>query len=309
VKRTSRNMDHRPDDQFRTVLRVATEQLRTCLSDAPAGSGETPYLDAMVLLGHAASMTTEQLFAAFEDEIPEATLATYQRLIADRCKGTPVSYLRGVKEFFGRDFEVGPGVLVPRPDTEVLVETAIEELDLSGSGDLHLHDCCTGSGCVAITIGCERTCVVTASDISEEALAYARRNCAALDAPNIAFWQGDLLDPLRRMIANGRINRPEIITANPPYVADNEVEDLTERGWPEPSVALDGGEDGLAIVRRLVDAAAGCLADGGQLMVEIGADQGGRTAALFEASGYVEVSLIRDLGSRDRVCRGKWYKR
>ena len=302
-------MDRRADDQFRSVLRTATDRIRTCLADAPAGSGETPYLDALLLLGHAASMTTEQLFAAFEDRISESILATYQHLVADRCKGIPVSYLRGVKEFFGREFRVGRGVLVPRPDTEILVETALEEIDRCGTAALHVHDCCTGSGCVAITLACERACTCTASDISGEALSYAHLNAIALDRPEIAFWRGDLLAPLRDRIAGGETTRPVIITANPPYVADNEVEDLTSRGWPEPALALDGGSDGLVIVRRLAEDAEACLSDGGCLMVEIGAGQGAASTEILEAAGFGEVSLIRDLGDRDRVCRGRWYKR
>lgn len=302
-------MDRRTDDRFRSVLRAATDRLRVCLANAPAGSGETPYLDALVLLAHAASMTTEQLFAGFEDQVPDPVLAEYESFVADRCGGAPVSYIRGVKEFFGRDFLVGPGVLVPRPDTEILVESTLDEMDRLGHGSPHIHDCCTGSGCVAITIARERDCTVTASDTSEEALSYARRNAVTLDAPSVAFWNGDLLVPLRSRIAGGQTTAPAIITANPPYVADNEVDHLTERGWPEPALALAGGQDGLRLIERLTRDAAACLPDGGCLAVEIGADQGPATVRLFEAAGFGEVTLIRDLGDRDRVCRGRWYRR
>lgn len=302
-------MDPRPENLFRSILRAAADRLRKCLTGAPAGSGETPYLDALVLLAHAASMTTEQLFAAFEDRIPDQVLTRFEGFIADRCGGAPVSYVRGVKEFFGRDFQVGQGVLVPRPDTETLVESALEEIDGMGHNNPHLHDCCTGSGCIAVTIACERDCTVTASDISEDALSYARRNAFTLGAPTVAFWHGDLLAPLRVRIAEREMAEPEIITANPPYVADNEVDHLTECGWPEPALALAGGKDGLFVIQRLVQDAATCLPDGGCLMVEIGADQGPAAVELFETAGFGGVSLVRDLGSRDRVCRGRWYKR
>ncbi|MBU8912905.1 MAG: peptide chain release factor N(5)-glutamine methyltransferase [Spirochaetales bacterium] len=302
-------MDRKTDNRFRSVLRAATDRLRACLADAPAGSGETPYLDALVLLAHAASMTSEQLFAAFEDQVPDPVLAEYQSFVSDRCDGAPVSYIRRVKEFFGRDFLVGPGVLVPRPDTEMLVESALDEIDRLRGGSPHVHDCCTGSGCVAITIARERDCTVTASDSSEEALSYARSNAVALDATSVAFWNGDLLAPLRTRIAGGQTTGPAIITANPPYVADNEVDHLIERGWPEPALALAGGQDGLLFIGRLIREAAACLPDGGCLMVEIGADQGPATVRLFEEAGFGEVSLIRDLGDRDRVCNGRWYRR
>ncbi|MEE8440603.1 MAG: peptide chain release factor N(5)-glutamine methyltransferase [Spirochaetia bacterium] len=302
-------MDRRTDNRFRSVLRVATDHLRTCLSDAPAGSGGTPYLDALVLLAHASSMTTEQLFAAFEDQIGDSALARYDSFIADRCGGLPVSYIRGVKEFFGRDFLIGPGVLVPRPETEILVESMLEEIDRLDHNMPHVHDCCTGSGCVAVTIAGERSCTVTASDISEEALSYARRNAVVLDAPSIAFWNGDLLAPLGVRIAERETTRPAIIAANPPYIADNEVDNLTERGWPEPTLALAGGQDGLLIIRRLVQEAVACLSSGGCLVIEIGAGQGPATVGLFEAAGFDEVSLIRDLSGHDRVCKGRWYRR
>lgn len=295
-----------PGTRYRFVLQAATERLRACLRDAPAGAGETPYLDALVLLAHAAGLSSERLFALFDDGVPEAILATYKQLISQRCNGMPVSYIRGRKEFFGRDFEVGPGVLVPRPDTETLVETAIGSIDRYGAHTVHLHDCCTGSGCVALTIACERACRVTASDISGGALAFARRNAQRLNRSDVDFWQGDLLVPLRDRLSAGTIAPPQIITANPPYVADNEVQSLTDRGWPEPAVALAGGPDGLGLVRRLVREAAACLVPGGWLMVEIGSGQGSAASAFFSKEGFRDVSVVRDLGDRDRVCVGKW---
>lgn len=296
-----------PDTRYRFVLQAATERLRRCLRDAPAGAGETPYLDALVLLAHAAGLSSERLFALFNDSVPEAILAAYEQIISERCDGMPVSYIRGRKEFFGREFDVGPGVLVPRPDTETLVETAVGTIDRLGARALHVHDCCTGSGCVALTIACERACQVTASDISGSALAFARRNARRLHRDDIELWQGDLLAPLRDRLAAGTIDPPQIITANPPYVADNEVQSLADRGWPEPAVALAGGPDGLSLVRRLVRDAAACLVPGGSLMVEIGADQGSAASAFFSRVGFDDVSIVRDLGDRDRVCVGRWF--
>ena len=304
------------DRRIRTVLRVSTQRLRTCLADAPAGSGETPYLDALVLLAHALGVSTEHLFAALEDPLDDDVLAEYQRLVAERCDGMPVSYLRGVKEFYGREFAVGPGVLVPRPETELLVETALLLIDRWGR-PLHVHDCCTGSGCVAVTLACERPRIsatgsdisVTGSDISADALQYARRN-AGVHTPHLigAFWQGDLLAPLCSRVRDGRIATPGIITANPPYLADNEVEALTLKGWPEPRAALAAGPQGLDVIARLAGEAVTCLADGGYLIVEIGAGQGPAAARILKATGFADVEIHLDLVGRDRVCTGRWSR-
>jgi release factor glutamine methyltransferase len=157
-------------------------------------------------------------------------------------------------------------------------------------------------------VACEGGYRVTASDISPEAVTYARRNAVTLKPPVFEVWQGDLLEPLRRHFQAGSGRPPQIIAANPTYVTDNEVEHLTERGWPEPVRALAGGADGLDIVRRLVRDAAACLRDGGWLMVEIGPDQGRKVTSLFAHAGFGDVTLVRDLAGRDRVCRGRWYR-
>jgi release factor glutamine methyltransferase len=307
-------MDQSADRRVRTLVRIATERLRTCLRDAPAGSGETPYLDALVLLAHALGCTTEELFAAFGDSLPSEKVDAFNELIARRCDGIPVSYIRGVKEFYGRDFAVGPGVLVPRPDTELLVDTALELIATMSApteppdSGIHLHDCCTGSGCVAVTLACERPSLsVSASDASRDACEYASLNAHRLCS--VEVWCGDLLEPLNARLASGLVRHPGIITANPPYLTDNEVNDLTVRGWPEPGMALAAGPDGLAMIRRLVSGAMECLADGGYLVLEIGSEQGAAVRGLLESAGYAEVTVRRDLASRDRVCVGRWFRR
>lgn len=301
-------MDQSADRRVKAVLRVATQRLATCLRDAPAGSGETPYLDALVLLVHATGLTTEQLFAALDDQLEDTALERYQALVAERCDGIPVSYIRGVKEFYGREFTVGPGVLVPRPETELLVEQVLLLIDAWPASELHLHDCCTGSGCVATTVACERPHVtVTASDISDLALSYARTNARRLER-QVEFWRGDLLQPLARAIRNGRVPEPRIIAANPPYLTDNEVTALTVRGWPEPAMALAAGNEGLDVIERLARQAVTCLADRGYLILEIGADQGAAVRGILVDAGLKSVTTERDLAGRDRVCKGQWSR-
>ncbi len=302
-------MDQSADRRIKAVLRVATQRLATCLREAPAGSGETPYLDALVLLAHATGLTTEQLFAALEDPLDDAAISRFQELVAQRCDSIPVSYIRGVKEFYGREFTVGPDVLVPRPETELLVEHALLLIDGWPESDLHVHDCCTGSGCVGVTIACERPgLMLTASDISPEALAYARINAERL-GQHLEFWQGDVLEPLVAAIDGRSVPRPGIITVNPPYLSDNEVTSLTVRGWPEPGLALAAGQEGLDVIRRLARQAVTCLADGGYLIVEIGADQGAAVRAILTDADFESVTTERDLAGRDRVCKGRWSTR
>lgn len=299
------------DRRFRTVLRDAASRIRESIGNAPAGSGETPYLDALVLLSEAARLPKEQLLANFDETVGPEARDAFEVLVRRRCSGEPVSYIRGRKEFYGRDFLIGPGVLVPRPDTETLVESALQAIDTilesqpretSGGSHVRVHDCCTGSGCVAVTLACERNVIVSASDISAEALEYGREN-ARMHGCTVEFFEDDMLSA----VPSSPRGLPQVITANPPYVADNEVDALADAGWPEPRLALAGGSDGLTVIKRLVAQATACLPAGGWLIVEIGSNQGGEAVALFEKLGFTQVELARDLAGRDRVCRGRWY--
>lgn len=295
------------DRRIRTVLVNAADRIKQAVHNGPSGSGDTPFLDALLLLCETTGLSKERLLASYSDEVDGARLETFLAAVDRRCAGEPVSYILGRKEFYGREFTVGPGVLVPRPDTEILVECALTVIDQTPKhareSPLQIHDCCTGSGCIAVTIACERDVVVSASDISADALSYARKN-AVHHGVEIDFFRSDLLNA--REIGGREL---QIITANPPYVADNEVDDLQNAGWPEPRLSLAGGADGLDHVRKLVVQAAGCLATGGWLMVEIGSDQGPAAEAVFESAGFADTELVHDLAGRHRVCRGRWYRR
>lgn len=280
------------------LLRSAARRISTCLSGQAGGSGETPYLDAVVLLSHAMGTTTERLFASLHDLVDPAAARAFGETVEMRCSGMPVSYIRGFKEFYGREFTVSPAVLVPRPETEVLVEAALDEVDRMGSSEtIHLHDCCTGSGCVAVTLAAERPLLsVSGSDISGDALAVARKNAASLLTRPLPFYQGDCLSGLP---PDAPV--PQIVTANPPYLADSEVETLLRAGWPEPAVALSGGPSGLQIVARLVAQAGDCMAGGGTLMLEIGAGQGADVKELLQANGFIATDTRCDLSGVERV--------
>jgi release factor glutamine methyltransferase len=289
--------------RVRRLLSWATARIRACLEGATAGSADTPYLDALLLLSLASGEPTERLMAFLPDELPERTVLSFAGLVEERCAGTPVSYIRGTKEFYGREFVVSPAVLVPRPDTETLVETVLELLDAWDGSPPHLHDACTGSGCIAVTLAAEApTLQVTASDVSDAALAVARRNAERLvGADRVGIWLSDLLDRLPGACTARGLVPPRIITANPPYLTDTEYEAMRDSGWPEPGLALAAGADGLDYVRRLAAEAVTQLAPDGYLVVEIGPAQGESGTEIVSGCGFAEVTVRKDLAGRDRV--------
>lgn len=290
----------------RDLLRWATRSIASCLAGAPAGSAGTPYLDALVLLAHATGIPTERLLAMLPDELAADAARQFTTLVRERCTGTPVSYIRGFKEFYGREFVVSPAVLVPRPETELLVEAALEALDASNAGALHLHDACTGSGCVAITLAAERPdLLVTASDVDEGALAVAATNRdRLLNGVPLELWRSDALASLDDSLSRRSLPAPWIITANPPYVTDTEYRVMEEAGWPEPAHALAAGPEGLAVIRTLARQAVTALPSGGYLILEIGADQGAASARILSQAGFSTVRVRKDLAGRDRVVVG-----
>ncbi|MFW5789452.1 MAG: peptide chain release factor N(5)-glutamine methyltransferase, partial [Spirochaetota bacterium] len=297
----------------RAALRQATERIGACLAHAPAGSAETPHLDALVLLSHALGEPTERVMASFPDELPGPARTRFAAYVEQRCAGLPVSYIRGEKEFYGREFVVSPAVLVPRPDTEILVEEALRLVDLLAATDrspsrapLHVHDACTGSGCIAATIAAERPSLrVSASDLDENALEVARTNVSRLVGERVAIWRSDLLSQLADESARCDLPMPQIITANPPYLTDTEYTAMREAGWPEPARALAGGDDGLAVVRELAAQAVTALPHGGYLVSEMGPEQGAAVRAIFETAGLVDTRIRADLAGRDRVVIGR----
>ncbi|PKL06462.1 MAG: peptide chain release factor N(5)-glutamine methyltransferase [Spirochaetae bacterium HGW-Spirochaetae-9] len=266
------------------------------LCDVDAG---TPFLDATIVYAHCLGIPRGKLLARLPeniqtDDIPELFEAAWARRLA----GESVAYIVGSKEFFGREFLVDQRVLVPRPDTETLVAAALELGDLIARASLSLHDVCTGSGAVAISIAAERpSWSVSASDISSEALDVARANSCHLLGHEIALARADLLDGFEGPF--------DIITANPPYVPTEETATLLSRGWQEPSLALDGGPDGLTIVSRLVGQAGGLLAPGGFLLIETDALQSESVRAMFLREGFDDIRVWKDLAGLERITAGR----
>lgn len=340
----------------RDALREGAAALQGIRGRALGGS-ETPFLDASLLLADSLGMDAARLHASGPDEVGEAQLARYRIALASRGRGLPVAYILGYKEFWGRRFSVDARVLIPRPDTETLVEAALKLGDailrekeekrkantekreedrgrggVDGEGDypeslsapsanglgdlrvcpsspfsLRVHDVCTGSGCVAVTLAAERPAWrLSASDLSAEALEVASANALALlgaglgaarAGGSLGLASGDLLDPAPPEL--------DLITANPPYVSSSETTELLDRGWSEPRMALDGGADGLELVRRLVPESFARLAPGGALLVEADGEEAVEIAELFRASRFTDIQTLCDLGGRPRVTSGR----
>jgi release factor glutamine methyltransferase len=263
---------------------------------------ESPRLEAELLLAHALGTDRMRVVVEGERLLAEGELARYRELIQRRRKGEPVAYIRGQKEFYGRVFQVDARVLVPRPDTEILVETALGRTARFSWGARYC-DLCTGSGCVAISVARERpTCSVFAIDLSGDALCVARDNAVRLGATfQVAWLQGDLFEPLDRH-ADLEL---ELITANPPYIPEGELSSLPiDIVGFEPSLALSGGADGLDVIRRIVGGALRRLRPGGVLALEMGTGQAERVRDLFAEAGFVDVRVNKDYGGHDRVASG-----
>jgi len=258
---------------------------------------ETPLLDAMVLLAHALQISKEKLMASLPDPVAPDAQAAFRALLDRRCAGTPVSYIVRRKEFYGLTFYVDERVLVPRPDTEVLVDKVLQLL----RGDPRLrrvHDACTGSGCIAVALKSNVPRLeVSASDISPDALAVATENARSLVGETLATFPSDLLES-----APGPF---DVITSNPPYLKDKEVEDMRRLRWPEPSLALAGGTDGTAVAARLIRSAPGRLVPGGWLVLEADPGQMNKLYALMDQAGFHTIDVEQDLGGHRRVIAGR----
>ena len=268
--------------------------LKAALEEATAAVGR---VDAHVLVAHLLGVDRAYLAANPMRVLTETEDARIDMLVAQRSLGHPVAYLLGAREFYSREFVVGPEVLIPRPETETLVEQALLHLAPRAS----CLDLGTGSGAIGITIACERPDVqVTCTDVSAEALETARANATALGCGDrIELIAGSWYAPLRE-------RRFDVIVSNPPYVAHGDPH-LAEGDLRfEPAGALtDGSADGLASIRSIVSGAAAHLAPGGWLLFEHGYDQAEAVDALLAAAGFAGRVSIKDLAGIPRVAGGK----
>jgi release factor glutamine methyltransferase len=260
----------------------------------------TPRLDAELLAAHVLSLPRVQLYVQFERVLSPEELGALRELIKRRQTGESIAYLTGRKEFWKFEFAVDARVLVPRPDTETLVEEAVAWLAPAVEGAApHIADVGTGSGALAITLAKLRAdAAVFASDVSAGALEVARANAERLGA-TVTFVEGDLAAPLAAHAPFA------LIVANLPYIPTGDLPSLPADVRSEPALALDGGADGLDLVRRLVADASALLAPAGALALEIGAGQADATRALLTAAGFTDVQTRKDLAGVERVVSGR----
>jgi release factor glutamine methyltransferase len=277
--------------RLRQLLMRGIEALRPHETNAP--------LAAEVLLAHVLNRPRAALITQGELPIEPAVATRYRVLVDRRVAGEPIAYLTGQREFWSLPLHVTPAVLIPRPETELLVERALALLpDTQAHGELRVADLGTGSGAVALALASERPAWrLTATDQSEAALTVARGNAARLQLGAIEFLAGDWFAPLA-----GR--RFEAILSNPPYIALGDAALAALRH--EPAAALSPGPSGLEALRQLIAQAPAHLEREGWLLLEHGADQADAVAAALVAAGYARVRCHRDLAGRDRVTEGRW---
>lgn len=228
---------------------------------------------------------------------PQESQEKLRELLRRRLNGEPIQYVLGKWEFYGYEFEVGPGVLIPRAETELLVETVLEYAEHMNA--VRIADLCSGSGCIAISLARQRPdASVWALEASPEALSYLRRNAALNQCGNVRVLQEDVLAP------QGDYPILDAIVSNPPYIPTAELPSLQREVQFEPAMALDGDGDGLRFYRRLGPVWLPRLRPGGLVAYEIGAGQGQAVKALLETQGAARVRVLKDLAGLDRVVCG-----
>ena len=255
-------------------------------------------LEAQLLLAHVLGCSRVQLYTGFDKPLGEEELAAYRGLIKRRLGGESVSYLLGEQEFWGLKLHVDEHVLVPRPDTETLIEVA-RALRTDRAAPCRVLDLCTGSGAIAIALAKELPgATIVASDLSIDAVAVAKQNAERNTvADRVDVRVGDLFAPVVG-------ERFDLIVANPPYIASAVIPTLSAEVRREPVLALDGGPDGLAFYDRICSMAREYLVPGGALVVEHGFDQADAVHARFERAGFTDIVLTHDLGKNPRITRG-----
>lgn len=256
-----------------------------------------PEVDAALLLSHLTGKPALALRLDMDTRLDEDVLAAFDGLIQRRLTREPLQYMLGSQPFFGRDFQVDPRVLIPRPETELLAERAAAALQAAAcrlEAAPTALDLCCGSGCLAVTMKLETPYTdVHAADLSSDALAVTRANAQALHA-DITLHQGDLWDA----IGEGRF---DVIVSNPPYIPREECRTLQAEVLHEPLMALDGGDDGLDFYRRIAQGALTHLTPGGVLLLEVGAGQGPDVCALLTGAGLTNTAIHNDFNDIGRM--------
>jgi release factor glutamine methyltransferase len=276
---------------------LAIRQLLQAATRALEQVSQSPQLDAQVLLAHALGVRRAHLQSHGDEERSAAEQSTYQRLIEQRAMGEPIAYIIGAKEFWSLELAVSPAVLVPRPETELLVERALARASTALTRVLDLG---TGSGAIALALARERPAwQITATDVSEPALTLARQNARSMDLTRVEFLTGSWFEPLGERCF-------DLIVANPPYVAaDDPLLNEPPLSY-EPRVALSPDGDALADLRHIIRLAPEHLVRGGWLLLEHGATQAQEVARELVVRGFRHVTSRRDLAGYARMVEARW---
>lgn len=286
----------------------------SCLAEAGIGEAE---LDARLLLEFVCGTDRNTLLAHGNREVFAEEGDRYRDLIGKRAAHVPLQYLTGEQDFMGLTFIVNKDVLVPRQDTEILVEEAMKHLH----DGMRILDLCTGSGCILLSLlHYSNDCEGVGTDLSPQALVVARENyerlLAARPEMKARFLEGDLFAALtseEAQEADGKNDGRalfDIIISNPPYIETGVIDTLMpEVREHEPLMALDGGADGLAFYRRITKLAGAYLNGGGMLFFEIGCEQAKDVCGLMKEAGFCEIQVVKDFAGLDRVVYGSWYRR
>jgi release factor glutamine methyltransferase len=259
-------------------------------------NSDSARLDAEILLCNVLDVERNKLYSSPGNTISLSELNLYSTLVQNRQQGKPVAYLTGIKEFWSHEFQVNKHTLIPRPETECLVETALELIPENAK--LDIADLGTGSGAIAIAIASERPCcAITATDICEHALDVAAANAGHLSVNNISFLESDWYASLQ--------NSFDIIVSNPPYIKNDDTHLQADGIAYEPETALCGGEDGLDAIRSIISSATRYLNTDGWLLIEHGYDQAQAVRSLFERFQFTDIYTCPDYAGIERVTCGK----
>lgn len=270
-------------------------------------SVDAPRLSAEMLLAHVLAVPRIRLYTDFEKLVADDKLAAYRELVRRAGNQEPIAYLTGRAPFFNLELDVSRDVLIPRPDTETLVENVVQLVRVEvGFESPRILDLCTGSGCIALALASRlKSANVVATDISPSALGVAQKNAEKLGlAGRVTLFEGDLFGALSGTVES----RPfDLVVSNPPYIPSADIEHLDSSVKDfEPRLALDGGDDGMEFHRRILSGVDDKLRPGGRVYLEIQFDQGPRIAEMASATGYLEdVKVLRDAAGHERVVTGK----
>lgn len=274
------------------TLREAYEYGREQLNLAGVDDAD---LDAWYLLEFVTGVSRTKYYVKMQENVSQEQENLYRKYIETRASHIPLQHITGVQEFMGLEFCVNEHVLVPRQDTEVLVESVLEVL----KSEMALLDMCTGSGCILISLlKLGKVKYGVGADVSENALSVAKKNCEK-HGVKAELIESDLFENVSGCY--------DVIVSNPPYIRTSVIEELKEEvKFHDPFIALDGKEDGLYFYRKIVEKSREYLNKGGKLYFEIGHDQGGDVKILMEEAGFIEVTIKKDLAGLDRVVFGKY---